>query len=165
MDLFLHIVRACTNFTITLSCEMMITQWWSWWFKRRVWVSEILQWVSFCILEDDVRIMLKVFNPIGLFTFTCMNWLCFFFSDGVFLFLRKLCSKLDNECHQFLCWINSMQQFEHPVIHKEKHYRQQRFSLVHHILVCVQRVMFRQNSFRTTGKKLNQCFSHIISLY
>lgn len=71
------------------------------------------------------------------------------FSDGVFLFMRKLCSKLDSDCNQFLCWVNSM---EYPVSHEKKVNKQQISSLVGHILVCVQRIMLRDSNFRTTSK-------------
>ena len=70
-------------------------------------------------------------------------------SDGVFLFMRKLCSKLDGDCNQFLCWVNSM---EYPVNHEKKINKQQISSLVGHILVCVQRIMLRHSNFRATSK-------------
>lgn len=74
----------------------------------------------------------------------------YLFSDGVFLFMRKLCSKLDSECNQFMCWMNDMKQCEH--VHKNKDCGQQNSSLVHHILVCIQQIMLKDNSFRSAGK-------------
>ena len=49
-----------------------------------------------------------------------------------------------------MCWMNDMKQCEH--VHKNKDCGQQNSSLVHHILVCIQQIMLKDNSFRSAGK-------------
>ena len=101
--------------------------------------------------------MLKVFVPIYV-ALPSSKILCTLIfvrslSDGVFVFLRKLRSRLDDDCNRFLHWTTGLEQHRHPVV-EEVDCRQHVSPLVGHVLVGVQRVMLRHDSCREGGKAM-----------